>query len=359
MKVSEFDYHLPEEFIAQRPIEPRDASRLLVVDRSTGRFEHAIFRNLPRYLDPRDCLVVNDTRVLPARLLGRKEETGGRVEILLLRELGGGRWEALVRPGRRLAPGVKVLFGQGELAGRIEARLPGGRRIVSFDCTGDFMTILHKLGKVPLPPYIHEELADEERYQTIFARREESVAAPTAALHFTPVLLRKIEEMGVHIATVTLRVGLDTFRPIREEEVEEHGIHREHFKVDGSSAKLINRAIKEGKRIIAVGTTSARVLETVAINSRESDPPQAGSGVGSPKRKYLVEAKEGETGLFIYPGYEFKVVDALITNFHLPRSTLLLLVSAFAGRDLIMRAYREAIERRYRFFSFGDAMLIL
>lgn len=352
MKVSEFDYHLPEEFIAQRPIEPRDASRLLVIDRSTGRFEHAIFRDLLCYLDPGDCLVVNDTRVLPARLLGCKEETGGKVEILLLRELGDGRWEALVRPGRRLAPGVKIVFGQRELAGRIEARLPGGRRIISFDCTGDFMTVLHKLGKVPLPPYIHEELVDGERYQTIFARKEESVAAPTAALHFTPVLLKKIEEMGVHIATVTLRVGLDTFRPIREEEVEEHGIHREHFKVDGSSAKLINRAIKEGKRIIAVGTTSARVLEAVAINSRES-------GVGSPKRKYLIDVGEGETDLFIYPGYEFKVVDALITNFHLPRSTLLLLVSAFAGRDLIMRAYQEAIERRYRFFSFGDAMLIL
>ncbi|MDI6891827.1 MAG: tRNA preQ1(34) S-adenosylmethionine ribosyltransferase-isomerase QueA [Actinomycetota bacterium] len=344
MKVSEFDYHLPEEFIAQRPIEPRDASRLLVIDRLAGCFEHAIFHDLPRYLDPGDCLVVNDTRVLPARLLGCKKETGGKVEILLLRELGDGRWEALVRPGRRLAPGVKITFGQRELAGRIEARLPGGRRIISFDCTGDFMTVLHKLGKVPLPPYIHEELVDGERYQTIFARKEESVAAPTAALHFTPVLLKKIEEMGVHIATVTLRVGLDTFRPIREEEVEEHGIHREHFKVDGSSAKLINRAIKESKRILAVGTTSARVLEAVAIKEG---------------RRTKVEAKEGETDLFIYPGYEFKVVDALITNFHLPRSTLLLLVSAFAGRDLIMRAYQEAIERRYRFFSFGDAMLIL
>ncbi len=353
MKISEFDYSLPENLIAQNPIEPRDSSRLMIIDRTTGKFEHRIFRDLPHYLSWGDCLVLNDTRVLPARLRGYKAKTKGKVEVLLLQRVEDRKWEALVKPGRKLPPGVDLIFGDGLLLGHIEERLPGGGRIISFECQGDFKEVLNRIGEVPLPPYIHETLEDKERYQTIYARREESIAAPTAGLHFTPSLLKDLERKGVRFVFVTLQVELDTFRPVRVENVEEHKIHSEYFQLSQASAELINRTINEGKRVIAVGTTSARTLETVAVRSPNPESP------GSMGRKWRVGAGKGWTELFIYPGFDFKIVDALITNFHLPKSTTLILVSAFAGRDLIIRAYREAIDRGYRFLSFGDAMLIL
>lgn len=343
MDVSLFDYELPEELIAQRPIEPRDASRLMVVDRASASIGHRLFRDLPDYLRDGDCLVVNETRVMPARLYGRKEESGGRVEFLLLRPRGNSMWEALIKPGRRLPPGARVVFDDGRLSARIIERLPSGGRLVEFHARGGetVPALLRRLGEVPLPPYVHEPLADGERYQTVYAADETSVAAPTAGLHFTNELLAKIRGLGVDIVPVRLTVGLDTFRPVTTEKVEEHRIHSEAFEVSDDAAVRINAARSRGGRVISVGTTSARVLETVSADDG------------------ALAARDGWTSLFIYPGYRFKTVDLLLTNFHLPRSSLLMLVSAFAGRELVMRAYDEAVRETYRFFSFGDAMLIL
>ena len=334
MEASLFDYELPEEFIAQEPVEPRDASRLLVVHRATGELEHRHFYDLPHYLQAGDTLVLNDTRVSARRLFGRKP-TGGRVELLLLRPLGDGRWHALVRPGRRLPEGSHILLDKGHTA-QIEARLEGGIRLVRFTPPDDEW--LQQVGQIPLPPYIHRQLTDPERYQTVYAQSPGSAAAPTAGLHFTPQLLERLKAQGVQIATVTLHVSLDTFRPLQSERVEEHKMHGEWFTLSPEAAEVINQT---RGRIVAVGTTCVRVLESAAVGKRRVQPTT------------------GETQLYITPGYEFKVVEALITNFHAPRTTVLVLVCAFAGRELILNAYQEAIRRRYRFLSFGDAMLIL
>lgn len=341
MRTQEFDYYLPPELIAQQPVEPRDAARLMVLDRQTGEITETVFREIISFLEPRDLLVLNDTRVRPARLIGRKQDTGGVAEVLLLEPRGNDYWEALVKPGRRLKPGTVIEFGaQGELAAEIIDYTPSKGRIIRFVYTGDFDRLLHTLGEVPLPPYIHEELADKERYQTVYSRQEGSAAAPTAGLHFTRELLAELGQHGIKMATVTLHVGLGTFRPVETEHVEEHRMHAEFYSVSPEAAALINQAKAEGGRVIAVGTTSTRVLESVATTDGEVSP-------GS-----------GWTDIFIYPGYTFKVVDALITNFHLPRSSLLMLVSAFAGRERILTAYNEAVRRRFRFFSFGDSMFI-
>jgi S-adenosylmethionine:tRNA ribosyltransferase-isomerase len=334
MEASLFDYELPEELIAQEPVEPRDASRLLVVHRATGVLEHRHFYDLPDYLQAGDTLVLNDTRVSARRLFGRKP-TGGRVELLLLRPLGDGRWHALVRPGRRLPEGSQILLDEGHTA-QIEARLEGGIRLVRFTPPDDEW--LQQVGQIPLPPYIHRQLTDPERYQTVYAQSPGSAAAPTAGLHFTPPLLERLKAQGVQVATVTLHVSLDTFRPLQSERVEEHKMHGEWFTLSPEAAEVINQT---RGRIVAVGTTCVRVLESAAVGKRRVQPTM------------------GETQLYITPGYEFKVVEALITNFHAPRTTVLVLVCAFAGRELILHAYQEAIRRRYRFLSFGDAMLIL
>ncbi|HHW14523.1 MAG TPA: tRNA preQ1(34) S-adenosylmethionine ribosyltransferase-isomerase QueA [Firmicutes bacterium] len=347
MKVADFDYHLPPELIAQTPVEPRDASRLLVVDRATGEFHHRRFREIGEFLAPGDLLVVNDSRVIRARLLGRRAPGGGRVEVFLLRRLAepGEVWECLVRPGRRVHPGVSLVFGEGRLSGSVRGESPGGKRRIAFaSAEGDPAGWLERLGEVPLPPYITAPLSDGERYQTVYARHKGSVAAPTAGLHFTPELLDKLEAQGVRRAALTLHVGLGTFRPVRAETVEEHAMHSEYYELPAETAEAVNAAHGAGKRVVAVGTTACRTLETVARKAGENGE--------------LAES-EGWTDLFIYPGYRFRAIDALLTNFHLPRSTLLMLVSAFAGRDLILRAYAEAIRERYRFYSFGDAMLIL
>lgn len=346
MKVSLFDYRLPGELVAQEPIEPRDAAQLMVIDRQTVTLDHHTVKDLPRFIRAGDCLVVNDTRVMPARLLGRREGTGGRVELLLLGNRANGSWEALVKPGARLRPGSRVEL-PGHLVAVVGERIGEGSRLVAFERGGRPLgedavrASLRTAGRVPLPPYIKKPLVDDERYQTVYAREEKSAAAPTAGLHLTPALMSEIEARGARFATVTLRVGLDTFLPVREEEVEAHKIHSEEFSVDEEAAAAVNAAVARGGRVIAIGTTSTRVLETAA----------SGTAVVRPMR--------GSTRLYIYPGYHFEVVDCLMTNFHLPRSTLLMLVAAFAGRELIMRAYEEAIAERYRFFSFGDAMLIL
>ena len=331
MKVSEFNYKLPEELIAQTPIEKRDESRLMILNKKTGELVHKTFKDIIDYLEPDDCLVRNNTRVMPARIYGKKE-TGAKIEFLLLKNLEGDMWETIVRPGNKLHIGTKVIFGNGLLVAEVLEVMPGGTRKVEFSYDGIFNEILDKIGLMPLPPYIHEELKDNERYQTVYAKYNGSAAAPTAGLHFTPELLRKIEEKGVKIANVTLHVGIGTFRPVKEETVEAHEMHSEHF--------YIKQAKKQGKRVIAVGTTSCRVLETIA------------------DKDGLVKETEGDTQIFIYPGYEFKCLDSLITNFHLPQSTLLMLVSALAGRENILKAYNEAVKERYRFFSFGDAMFI-
>ncbi|HAG07896.1 MAG: S-adenosylmethionine:tRNA ribosyltransferase-isomerase [Clostridia bacterium 62_21] len=340
MKLSDFDYDLPEELIAQEPLTERDASRLLVVRRGSDRFEHALFRDLPRYLVPGDVLVVNETRVLPVRLLGMKEPTGGRVELLLLRPLSDVTWEALVRPSRRVPVGTRLVFGGGILRGEVVRRVPGGLRHVTFLWEGKFEDVLARAGSVPLPPYIKKPLDDAGRYQTVYAQVGGSAAAPTAGLHFTPALLEKIKEQGVLIQPVVLHIGLDTFRPVRVEKIEEHRMHEEYYLVPEGTAEAVNTAKREKRRVVAVGTTVTRCLETAGAD-------------GS------VRPGQGWSSLFIYPGYRFRIVDALITNFHLPRSTLLMLVCAFAGRERILAAYREAIEQRYRFYSFGDAMLIV
>ncbi len=336
MKTSEFDYRLPPEMIAQHPVEPRDSSRLLVVHRDTGALEHRIFRDITGYLRPGDILVCNDSRVIPARIYGRKTETGGKVEVLLVAKWGAKRWEALVR-GRRVRPGTRLTLG-GALEAEVVAATETGSRVLEF--AEPVEPRLEELGVVPLPPYIHEPLEDPERYQTIYARVRGSVAAPTAGLHFTPQLLDEVLAMGCKMAFVTLHIGMDTFRPIKEEEIEEHHIHTEWCEVSAEAAEQIRAARAAGGRVVAVGTTAVRALET-ASESGEIAP------------------FSGPTGLYICPGYAFRAVDVMLTNFHLPRSTLLLLVSAFAGKVLMDRAYREAIAERYRFYSFGDAMLIL
>lgn len=343
MDVSQFDFHLPEELIAQSPLPHRSASRLMVLHRETGKLEHRSFSDLTEYLRPKDVLVINDTRVRPARLIGTKKATGGRVEILLLKPLGDDRWEVLAKPARRLKPGHAIRFGNGELQAVVEGEsdVAGGRIVRLLYEAEDLEALLERLGEMPLPPYIRRRLGDPERYQTVYARAVGSAAAPTAGLHFTPELLEALRARGVDIAAITLHVGLGTFRPVTAERVEDHRMHAEYYEVGEEAAERIRAARSQGGRVVAVGTTSVRTLESVAGMHGESVPSR------------------GWTDIFIYPGYRFRAVDALITNFHLPRSTLLMLVSAFASRQQILDAYREAVNRRYRFFSFGDAMLIL
>lgn len=340
MKVSEFNYHLPEELIAQTPIEKRDESRLMVLNREKQTIEHKRFKNIIEFLKPGDVLVRNNTKVIPARLYGKKE-TGANVEFLLLNNIEGDIWESIVRPGNKLHIGTKVIFGDGLLEAEILDIMSGGTRKVKFYYDGIFNEILDKIGLMPLPPYIHEELKQKDRYQTVYAKYDGSAAAPTAGLHFTEDLLKQLEEKGIIIANVTLHVGIGTFRPVKEETVEEHEMHSEHFYIKQEDAEKINNAKKNGNRVIAVGTTSCRVLESIADDEG------------------FVKETEGDTKIFIYPGYKFKCLDGLITNFHLPQSTLLMLVSALAGKDYIMKAYEEAVKEKYRFFSFGDAMIII
>ena len=340
MKTSDFNYELPPELIAQTPIQRRDASRLLVLDKTTGATEHRHFFDLPEYLHPGDCLILNDSRVLPARLLGHRVPGGGACEILLLIDRGDNVWECLVRPGKKLRKGAKVSFGDGELTAEIAEELPDGNRLVKFFYEGIFLEVLDRLGKMPLPPYIKEELQDRERYQTVYSKVNGSAAAPTAGLHFTPELLEKIRQMGVKVGYVTLHVGLGTFRPVKEEEITDHAMHSEYCVISQETADLINETKKNGGRVIAVGTTSCRTIESVA------------------KKCGKICEDDDWTDIFIYPGFEFKGLDALITNFHLPESTLIMLVSALAGREHILNAYNTAVKERYRFFSFGDAMFI-
>ena len=340
MKVSDFNYDLPEELIAQVPIKDRSASRLMVLHRNNETIEHKTFRDIIDYLKPGDCLVRNNTKVIPARLYGVKEETGANVEFLLLNRIDGDIWEVMVRPGRRLQEGAKVSFGNGLLRAEILEKMAGGSRKVKFEYDGIFNEILDQIGLMPLPPYIHETLKEKDRYQTVYAKYEGSAAAPTAGLHFTDELLDRISKKGVDIANVTLHVGIGTFRPVKEENIEEHDMHPEHYYIKPEDVEKINKTKREGHRIIAVGTTSCRVLETVADENG------------------FVKPIEGDTNIFIYPGYKFKCVDGLITNFHLPESTLIMLVSALSNREFIMKAYKEAVKEKYRFFSFGDAMFI-
>lgn len=341
MKTSDFDYELPEELIAQTPVEPRDHSRLMVVHRATGEREDKHFYDIIDYLNPNDALVINETKVIPARLLGEKEDTGVPVEVLLLRRKNQTDWEALVRPGRRLKPGTTCVFGGGLLKCEILESVPEiGGRIVRFHYEGVFEELLDRLGEMPLPPYIHEKLADQSRYQTVYAKNEGSAAAPTAGLHFTPELLERIRAKGVTIVPVTLHVGLGTFRPVQVEEVDKHVMHSEWYQVTEEAANTLNAIRAGGGRLICVGTTSVRTIETVATEDG------------------IVHPGAGDTAIFIYPGKKIKAVDALITNFHLPQSTLLMLVSTFMGRETALDVYREAVQKKYRFFSFGDAMFI-
>ena len=339
MKKSDFYFDLPEELIAQTPIRERDHSRLLVLDRETGEIEHRHFYDLPDYLHEGDCLVLNDSRVLPARLLGCRS-SGGGVELVLLRDLGEGKWECLSRPGRKTRPGAELSFGDGELTATVLDVAEGGNRIVQFHYDGIFLEVLERLGRMPLPPYIKEELQDAERYQTVYSRELGSSAVPTAGLHFTDALLERIRAKGVKVCTVTLHVGLGTFRPVKEEEIEDHEMHAEFCVVPEETARIVSETKLNGGRVIAVGTTSCRTLESFA---REDG---------------TLPAASGWTSIFIYPGYRFRCIDALVTNFHLPESTLIMLVSALAGRERVLIAYRTAVEERYRFFSFGDAMFI-
>ena len=340
MKTSDFYYDLPKELIAQTPIEKRDASRLLTLDKNTGAWEHHHFYELPDFLTEKDCLILNDSRVLPARLLGHRLPGGGVCEVLLLVDRGENVWECLVRPGKKLRPGAQVSFGNGELTGEIVGEVEGGNRLVKFRYEGIFLEVLDRLGKMPLPPYIKEELQDRERYQTVYSKELGSAAAPTAGLHFTKELLEKIAAKGVGIGYVTLHVGLGTFRPVKEEEITDHDMHSEYCIIPQETADLINRTRANGGRVICVGTTSCRTVESWAAEDGH------------------MEAKAGWTSIYIYPGYRFKVMDALVTNFHLPESTLIMLVSALAGREHVLAAYEEAVRQRYRFFSFGDAMFI-
>ena len=340
MKTSDFYYDLPKELIAQTPLEPRDSSRLLVLDREKQTLEHKHFYDIIDYLNEGDLLVANDSRVLPARIYGIKDETGAKVEFLLLKQVANNRWETLCKPGKKAKVGTKFSFGNGILRATVVEVKDDGNRIVDFDCEENFFTTLDKIGQMPLPPYITAELKDKERYQTVYSHELGSAAAPTAGLHFTTELMDRIKAKGIKIAYVTLHVGLGTFRPVKVDDVTKHKMHSEHYEVPEETAKLINETKKNGGRVIAVGTTSCRTLESVAARYGEIKPC------------------EGFTDIFIYPGFEFKVLDGLITNFHLPESTLIMLVSAFAGYDFIMNAYKEAVKEKYRFFSFGDAMFI-
>lgn len=339
MNKSDFDFYLPEELIAQTPLEKRDNSRLLHLDKNTGKIEHKHFYDIKQYIRPGDCLVLNDSRVLPARLIGTRP-TGGAVELVLLKDLGDNCWECLSRPGRKTKPGQELIFGNGELTAVVQDLTQGGNRIVKFNYKGIFLEILERLGKMPLPPYIKEELQDSERYQTVYSKELGSAAAPTAGLHFTKELLSEIEDMGVSICCVTLHVGLGTFRPVKAENIEDHDMHSEFCIIPEDTAKTVNDTKKAGGRVIAVGTTSCRTLESFTTDDG------------------VLQATSGWTNIFIYPGYKFKCIDALITNFHLPESTLIMLVSALAGREHILNAYKTAVNEKYRFFSFGDAMFI-
>lgn len=341
MKTSDFFYDLPGELIAQDPLEDRTASRLLVLNKKTGELEHKIFSDVIDYLNEGDCLIINNTRVIPARLIGEKEGTGGKVEILLLKRLADDVWETLVKPGKKLRPGALVTFGDGRLKAEILEIADEGNRLVKFYYEGIFEEILDSLGEMPLPPYITHKLEDKEMYQTVYAKFNGSAAAPTAGLHFTTELLDKIEKKGIKIAGITLHVGLGTFRPVKVDDVNNHHMHTEWYEVNAEAADIINETKKNGGRVICVGTTSCRTVESVADENGHLSP------------------KTGETDIFIYPGYEFKIMDGLITNFHLPESTLVMLVSAFAGKDQVLSAYETAVKERYRFFSFGDAMLII
>jgi S-adenosylmethionine:tRNA ribosyltransferase-isomerase len=340
LKVTDFDFYLPKELIAQHPLKQRDEARLMVLDKKTGKVEHKVFRDIIGYLNPGDCLVLNDTRVLPARLIGKKEGSGGKMEILLLKRNEDGSWETLVKPGRRARIGDRFDFGDGELKAEISQIKKDGNRIVKFEYRGIFEEVLDKLGQMPLPPYIKEKLEDKEMYQTVYSKEEGSAAAPTAGLHFTEDLLQKIEDKGVKLAFLTLHVGIGTFRPVKVENVEDHDMHSEYYRMSRETADVINGARESGHSVIPVGTTSCRTLETIADEDGR------------------VREQSGWTDIFIYPGYKYKIVDKLITNFHLPQSTLIMLVSALCGRENILNAYREAVKNRYRFFSFGDAMFI-
>ncbi|MCI8709364.1 MAG: tRNA preQ1(34) S-adenosylmethionine ribosyltransferase-isomerase QueA [Dorea sp.] len=340
MKRQDFYYELPEELIAQDPLEDRSSSRLLVLDRQSGAVSHHTFREIADYLNEGDCLVINDTKVIPARLIGSKEETGAKIEVLLLKRKENNIWETLVKPGKKAKAGARINFGEGLLTGEVVGIAEEGNRLIRFSYEGIFEEILDRLGQMPLPPYITHQLEDKNRYQTVYAKHTGSAAAPTAGLHFTPELLKELEKKGVEIARVTLHVGLGTFRPVKVDEITDHHMHSEFYRIDEEAAEKINRAKAAGKRVVCVGTTSCRTIESAADETGR------------------LEEKSGWTEIFIYPGYRFKVLDGLITNFHLPESTLIMLVSALAGRENVLGAYEEAVEERYRFFSFGDAMLI-
>lgn len=341
MKKEDFYFKLPEELIAQDPLKDRSASRLLVLDKESGKIEHRMFRDIKAYLKPGDCLVINDTKVIPARLIGSKIGTDAKIEILLLKRKENDIWETLVKPGKKAKPGTKISFGEGLLIGEVIDVVEEGNRLIQFSYQGIFEEILDQLGQMPLPPYITHQLEDKNRYQTVYAKHSGSAAAPTAGLHFTPELLKEIKESGVDIAHVTLHVGLGTFRPVKVENIQEHHMHSEFYHIEASEAEKINRAKREGHRIICVGTTSCRTIESAA------------------KPDGTLSECSGWTEIFIYPGYQFKVLDCLLTNFHLPESTLIMLVSALAGREHVLHAYEEAVKEQYRFFSFGDAMLIV
>ncbi len=340
MKTSDFYYYLPQELIAQKPLEDRSSSRLLVLDKETGEISHRVFKDIEEMLSPGDCIVINNTKVIPARLIGERKNTGARVEILLLKRIDKDRWETLVYPGKKAKPGNIIVFGQGLLEAEICEVINGGNRIVRFSYEGVFEELLDKLGQMPLPPYITESLKDKSRYQTVYAKNDGSAAAPTAGLHFTEELLERLRAKGVRIAELTLHVGLGTFRPVKTENIDDHIMHSEYFELEKSQADIINETKKNGNRVVVIGTTSCRTLESIADENG------------------VLREKSGTTDIFIYPGYKFRIVDNLITNFHLPESTLLMLVSALAGKENIMRAYDQAIKMGYRFFSFGDAMFI-
>lgn len=341
MKTSDFNYYLPEELIAQSPVEPRDSSRLMILGRQCGEIKHRHFYDIIDFLNPGDLLVVNNSRVLPARLYGNRVDTGANIELLLLEQKGNNQWETLVKPGKKAKVGTTILFGNGKLIGTIQEVKDDGNRIIQFECKGNIYSVLDEIGQMPLPPYIHEELHDKERYQTVYSKDIGSAAAPTAGLHFTKELLHKIKDKGIDIAEVTLHVGLGTFRPVKVEDINQHKMHSEHYMMTQETADKIIKTKQNGGRVFAVGTTSCRTLESIATFQKE------------------IKACDGYTDIFIYPGYQFKVIDGLITNFHLPESTLIMLVSAFCGYENTMHAYKVAVEEKYRFFSFGDAMLIV
>lgn len=376
MDVKDFYYELPQELIAQDPLEDRSSSRLLVLKKGNGEVEHTSFRHIIDYLEPGDCLVLNNTKVIPARLFGEREGTGGKVELLLLKRRENDVWETLVKPGKKARPGTKILFGGGLLTGEVQDIVEDGNRLVKFSYEGIFEEILDKLGQMPLPPYITHKLLDKNRYQTVYAKEEGSAAAPTAGLHFTPGLLAQIREKGISIAEVTLHVGLGTFRPVKAEQVQDHHMHSEFYQISEEAAGIINETKRRGGRVVCVGTTSCRTVESAARDlkarkQQEGMLAQNGevregvleeglpSQSGNMRTGDVVQAGSGWTDIFIYPGYQFQVLDALITNFHLPESTLVMLVSALAGREQVLRAYRIAVEEKYRFFSFGDAMLVV